>query len=136
MNTKITNYNETIKSLTEWLEALTDAADNDEVFDVAFFEATKDYPLMIIGGWVEGFSEKYADLCYVSKSEPKYAMCVKIAINDGQLCPDFESLNMPIDKNGEIDDTCLAIERDDDLGELAVWLLGEWERIMTEYRED
>lgn len=123
-----------IKALTDWIDDLKKAAENDESFDIAWFKDTENEPLSIIGGWLEGFSEDYSDLLYISKSNPKYAMCIKIANNEGPyLYTDFEMMNMPIDKNSEVDDNCIALERTDSSEELAKFYLLEWERLMKEY---
>lgn len=137
MNTKITNYNETIKNLAEWIEGLKEAAKEDQNISISWFRGTEFYPFSIVGGWVKGIAETYSDLFYMSKSEPGYAMCVKIAVNDGPYAyTDFEAMNMPLDKNGEVEDTCVALEQDDDSESLATWLLTEWERITKEHEEE
>jgi hypothetical protein len=131
MTTKITK-----ESLAAWIEDIKEAAEDDNCFSVAFFKDTENSPFSIIAGWVRGISESYADLFYMSKSEPGYAMCVKIAINDGQHCPDFETMNMPTDKFGNVDDTCIALEQGEDAESLATFLLCEWERIMEEHGKE
>lgn len=125
--------NPMIKRLANWIDNLRTAAMNDECFSVAWFGDTKNSSFNIVGGWLEGFSADYDDLYYISKSEPRFAMCVKIAVNDGQYCPDFETLLMPEDDEGNVDDTCIALELDDDSEALAEWLFSEWERITEEY---
>lgn len=136
MNT-VTNYNETIKSCAEWIEQLKKLAEGDSDILISWFCPTKDYPFSIIGGWDDGFSESYKDLLCLSKTNPRYAMCVKIAINEGPYAyTDFEMMNMPFDSEGNVDDTCIALEWEDDPEELATWLLAEWERIMKEHEED
>lgn len=128
--------NTTIKNLAAWIDDIKEAAKDDNCLSVAFFKDTEHAPFAIVAGWVGGISESYADLFYMSKSEPKYAMCVKIAVNDNQTCPDFETLNMPTDCFGNVDDTCIALEQEDDSESLATWLLCEWERIMKEHGEE
>ena len=138
MDTKnnINKFKDTVKSLAEWIEGLKKAAQDDESFSISWFNETKDKPFSIIGGWMEGFSEDYADLLCMSKSNPKYAMCVKIVVNEGPYAyTDFEIMNMPVDsETEEVDDTCIALEYDDDSESLAAFLLTEWERIMEEYK--
>ena len=137
MDTKITNYNETIENLTEWIDSLKEAAKEDQSFSIAWFRGSEFYPFAIVGGWVKGIADSYSDLFYMSKSEPGYTMCVKIAVNDGPYAyTDFEAMNMPLDKNGEVEDTCVALEQNDDSESLAVWLLTEWERITKEHEEE
>lgn len=134
MNTNSTVTDKKVKALAAWIDDLKKAADNDESFDIAWFKGTENEPLSIIGGWLEGFSEDYSDLLYISKSNPKYAMCIKIANNEGPyLYTDFEMMNMPIDKNGEVDANCIALERTDNSEVLAKFYLTEWERLMKEY---
>jgi hypothetical protein len=123
----------TIKSLAEWIEQLKELARGDSDILISWFKGTKNEPFSVIGGWMEGFSESYSDLFCMSKTQPTYAMCVKIAINDGPYAyTDFEMMNMPYDDEGNVDDTCVALEWEDDPEELATWLLAEWERIMKE----
>jgi len=127
----------TIKNLAEWIEQLKELAKGDSDILISWFKGTKDSPFSIIGGWMEGFSESWDDLLCVSKTNPKYAMCVKIAMNEGPYAyTDFEMMNMPFDEEGNVDDTCVALEWEDDAEELATWLLGEWERITKEHSED
>jgi hypothetical protein len=123
-----------LKKLVEWIESLKDDAENDNPFDIAWFSETKNKPFSIIGGWMEGFSEDYSDLVCISKSNPQYAMAVKIAVNEGPYAyTDFELMNMPVAADGEVDDTCIALEYDDDSESLAQFLLMELDRITKEY---
>ncbi len=131
--------NNTIKSLAEWIEQLKELAKGDSDILISWFKGTKDSPFSIIGGWMEGFSDNSGvdDLFCVSKSNPKYVMCVKIAINEGPYAyTDYEIMNMPYDEEGNVDDTEQMLEWEDDAEELATWLLGEWERITKEHSED
>ena len=125
---------EILKKLTKWLDELKEAAKNDESFCIAWFKETKNDKFSIIGGWMPGFSEGYSDLLCISKSNPEYALCVKIAVNEGPYAyTDFEIMNMPVDADGEVDDTCIALEYNDDSESLAQFLLMELERITKEY---
>jgi len=132
--------NNTIKSLAEWIEDLKNAAREDETFSISWFKGTEREPFSIIGGWQECFYDKSEvdDLFCVSKSNPKYVMCVKIAINDGPYAyTDYEVMNMPYDpESGDVDDTEQMLEWEDDPEALATWLLAEWERIMKEHEEE
>lgn len=131
MNTQNTTM---IKNLADWIKSLKEDAKKDEQLSIAWFGDTKNEPFSIIGGWMEGFSEDYSDLLCISKSNPKYAMCVKIAVNEGPYAyTDFEIMNMPVNAEGDIDDTCIALEYNDDAESLAGFLLTEWERISKEY---
>lgn len=123
-----------ITKLAEWIEALKEAAEDDNCFSVAWFKETEKEPFSIVGGWSEGFSEDYADLLHISKSNPSYAMCVKIIENkEPYACADYDSLDMPVDKNGEVDDTCIALELEDNPEAVAMFYLNEWERITKEH---
>jgi hypothetical protein len=123
-----------LNKLVEWLESLKEAARDDESFSIAWFKPTENDPFSIIGGWMEGFSENYSGLLCISKSNPQYAMCVKIAVNEGPYAyTDFELMNMPVNAEGEVDDTCIALEYDDDSESLAQFFLIELERITKEY---
>lgn len=124
-----------IKELTAWLKGLRDTAINDEAISISWFSGTKNEKFSIIGGWADGFAESYKDLLCLSAADPCYAMCVKIAVNDGPYAyTDFELMSMP-EKDGVVDDTNIALELNDDFEGLATWLYGEWERIMSEYKD-
>lgn len=127
-----------VDKLAEWLRSLIEAAKNDESFCISWYKETENEPFSIIGGWMEGFSEEYADILCISKSNPKYAMCVKIAVNEGPYAyTDFELMNMPIDPvTEEVDDTCIALDIDEDVVGLAQFYAGEWEHITDYYSED
>lgn len=127
-----------IKELAEWIESLKQAAEVDEYFSISWFNGTKNAPFAIIGGWLNGFSEDFSDLLCISRENPEYSMCVKVAVNDGPYAyTDFEIMEMPYDKEtGEVDNTCVALEWDDDSESLAIWLLDQWERIMDGHWEE
>ena len=66
----------------------------------------------------------------MSKSNPTWAMCVKVVVNNGPYASvDFEQLDMPTTPNGEVDDTCLTLEHSDDPKALAQFFEMEWERL-------
>lgn len=136
MNTKITTYPDTIKNLTAWLDNLKELAKQDTEKTLHWFGQTAGQPFCIVGGWMGGIPESYSDLFCMSKSNPTYAMCVKIAVNDDKDHLDFESIEMPVSTSGEIEDLCIALEQEDDTEELAAFLLCEWERIMSEQKEE
>jgi hypothetical protein len=124
-----------IDKLADWLRDLIEAAKDDESFCIAWYKETENDPFSIIGGWMEGFSSDYDDVLCISKSDPEYAMCVKIAVNEGPYAyTDFELMDMPIDPvTDEVDDTCIALDYDEDVVGLAQFLASEWERITEEY---
>lgn len=130
--------NPMIKEVAVWIEELKEFARQDENILISWFGGTKDKPVSIIAGWLGGFSESDRRTLCMSKSQPDYAMCIKIAINEGPYAyTDFEIMNMPYDPDtGEVDDTCTALEYDDDSEVLAEYLVGEWERIMKDLEEN
>lgn len=126
-----------LEHLENWIRNLIKSAKNDTPMLVSWFEDTKEEPFSIVGGWMEGFSKDYADILCISESDPSYAMCIKVVVNNGPyLYTDFEILNMPVDKDGRVDDTCLALDRDDDPSAAAAFILNEWERIMKDYSKE
>ena len=126
--------NKMLKNLAEWIESLKEDARKDDCYSIAWFGDTKNEPFSIIAGWMEGFSEDYSDFVCVSKADPAYALCIKIAVNKGPYAyTDFEIMDMPVDKSGEVDDTCIVLEYDDDAESLAQFFMGEWERITKEH---
>lgn len=131
-----TNF--TIEQLAAWVRSLIEDAKKDEQFSVAWFEGTKNEPFSIVGGWESGFSSDYGDLLCISKSNPEYAMCIKIVENNGSYAyADFETLDMPYNREtNEVDDTCVALEFEDNPEETAAFFMMEWERITKEHAED
>lgn len=124
--------NKMLCNLAEWIRFLIEEARRDTEKTVYWFKGTKDMPFNIVGGWSEGFDEEYSNLLCVSKSNPKYAMCVKIVVNEGDVVyTDFDLLNMPTGSNGEVDDTCIALEYADDPVEAAQFFWSEFERITS-----
>lgn len=128
-----------LKQLTEWIKCLMEEATKDSDLTVSWFQAPSEEssPIQIIGGWAKGFSEEYADLLYLSKSEPKYAMCIKIVLKDNfstYLDRDFDSINMPVYKHGEVDDTCIPLELEDEPKQAAQFFLAELSRINRNYK--
>jgi hypothetical protein len=127
--------NTTIKNLAAWIESLKQFAEGDHELLVSWFKDTKDKPFSIVGGWVKMLNLPEEFCC--SKAQPEYVMCVKIAKNEGPYAyVDFDSLNMPTDSFGNVDDTCIPLEWDDSADAAAAFFLCEWERIMTEHGED
>ena len=135
MNTRFTT-----ESLAEWIEAVKEAAENDESFSINWFKSTKNMPFAIIAGWQECFSDnsEVDDMFCISASNPKYCMCIKIAENEGPYAyTDYEIMNMPYDKeSGDVDDVEIMLEWEDDPEDLAEFFIHEWERIMEEHTEE
>ena len=127
----------TIENLAAWIESLKSFAEGDHELLVSWFKDTKDSSFSIVGGWTKMFQEDYSDLFCCSKGQPEYVMCVKIAKNEGPYAyVDFDSLYMPTDCFGNVDDTCIPLEWDDAPEAAAAFFLCEWERIMNEHKEE
>lgn len=133
MTNKITK-----EGLAAWIETIKEAAKADTESVIHWFGQTADEPFSIIAGWQKYFTnDDFSDVFCISKSHPEYVMCVKIAINDGPYAyTDFEVMNMPLDKTGDVDDTCVPLEWDDDPEAAAMFFMHEWERIMKEHGKE
>lgn len=126
-----------VKELAKWIEDIKEAAKEDTSFSIAWFKETEDKPFSIIAGWHKmNLPEDLSSIFCASKSHPEYTMCVKVAENPDQLVLDFDFMDMPIDKSGEVDDTCVPLEWSDSPKYAAEFFLHEWERIMKEYGEE
>lgn len=126
--------NFTKEQLAAWIANLKDLAKADTEYVVHWFGQTADKSLAIVGGWTKMFTDvDMSDIFCCSKSQPEYVMCVKIAINDGQVCPDFDTLNMPTDLEGRVDDTCIPLEWSDSPEYAAEFFMHELERISKAY---
>lgn len=118
-------------ALVGWIKGLQQAAKEDEQFSVSWFLPTKEQPMAIVGGWSDGYDPADADLFCLSKSNPTFGMCIKVVVNEGPYAYcDFETLNMPMEPNGEVDDTTLTLEWEDNPEVLAKFYIHEWERLM------
>lgn len=137
MTINITN-NITKEKLAEWIESIKECAKADTESVIHWFGQTASEPFSIVAGWQKYFiNNDFSDLFCVSRSHPEYVMCVKVAINDGShTYTDFDAMNMPLDELGNVDDTCIPLEWEDDPEIVAMFFLHEWERIMKEYKEE
>ncbi len=125
----------TLEELAIWVESLLTAAKKDTIFAVDFFNGTKDAPVCIVGGWADGFCHEQADLFCCSKETPGLAMSIKIVVNNTPYAyTDFDSLRLPLDSRGAMDDTSIVLEWEDDPKMVAQFFFGEWERIMENYK--
>ena len=135
MNTKFTK-----ESLSAWIADIKEAAKDDTSFSIAWFPGTENMPYSIIAGWMECFADnsEVNDLFCVSKSQPRYVMCIKIAENEGPYAyTDYEIMNMPYDPDsGDVDDNEVMLEWDDNPDCAAEFFMHEWERIMETYVEE
>lgn len=122
-----------LHNLTKWLEDLINKAELDTE-SVSYFRDTKDSPYCIVGGWGEGYSDELTDLLYISESNPDYAMCVKIVKQEASPDVNLDYLLEVVNpETGDIEFETLPIERDDNLTELARFLISEWERILKDF---
>ena len=127
----------TKEALAGWIKGLKQAAREDEQFSVSWFIPTKESPFSIVGGWLDGFDPSQADLFCQSKSNPTYAMSIKIIVNEGNYAYcDFETLDMPMSEDGEVDDTCFTLEWDENPEAIANFFMIEWERLMDTLKEE
>lgn len=125
----------TVESLAVWIAGIKECAKQDTEEQIFWFVPTMDKPFTIVAGWQKLFD--FPEVFCTSKSQPAYVMCIKIAENkEPCIYPDFDSFNMPLDKNGEVDDTCVPLEWDDSPEAAAEFFLMEWERIMKEHGEE
>jgi hypothetical protein len=126
-----------IEHLAAWIDTLIEYAKNDTAISASWFGGTKNAEFSIVGGWLEGFSAEYSDIMYISRSRPDRAMCVKIIVNN-RSDSRFSILPMPVGADGSIENTCIAINIDEDVFGMAQFFAGEWERITRELggRED
>lgn len=132
MNTK-----DIINRLAVWIDMLKQTAANDERFvlgNASYFPETKNSTVCIVGGWSSGFSSEYNDLMCISDSDSAKCMCVKIVKRPANLFwQDFDKLELPA-PTGEIEDTQIALEWEDDSEAVALFFMSEWERITKDYR--
>ena len=127
----------TKEALAGWIKGLILAAKEDEQFSVSWFIPTKESQFSIVGGWLNGFDPSQADLFCQSKSNPTYCMCIKIILNEGPYAYcDFETLDMPVSIDGEVDDNCFALEWDENPEALANFFMTEWEQLMDTLKEE
>jgi hypothetical protein len=111
----------TKEQLASWIAGLIDAAKNDEQFDVAWFDPTKESRFSIIGGWVN-FAPGFEDLFCVSKSRPDRAMCVDVVDNEDTLITEEE-----------VEPTHVILEWDDSPEVAAEFFMHEWERLTEKF---
>lgn len=129
----------TLEELTEWVRYVKNAAKNDICYSILWFKGTdtNDCPLSIVAGWHKGFNGSQADLFCLSKSDPTYAMSIKIAENEGPYAYiDFDIMTMPTNKAGEVEDTCIPLEWTDEPEYVAQFFMAEWERMMEAYHKE
>ena len=136
MKTNKKNYISGVKAMASWIEDLKFAAKNDESFLVSWFPGTEHSPIAVVGGWSDGYDPADADLFCLSKSNPTYGMCIKIVVNNGPYAYcDFECLDMPVDAAGEVDDTSITLEWNDNPEAVALFFMTELERVTEAFEK-
>lgn len=132
----------TTENLATWIgDVINNSAKNDEDISIIWFGPTVTKKYCIVAGWQKMFNEEQSvrlsgTLC-ISKSRPEYVMCIKVAETpEAGSSNDFESMVMPNDLDGEIDNTCIPLEWEDMPECLAEFFIMEWERIMKEHGEE
>ena len=133
-------YNKELKRLSNWVDYLRASAENNPDLVYTIFyprldnNETKER-LYIVGGWSKGFSADYSDVLYINKDNPNYAMCIKVAVAPASVSNvDFDNFDMPVDMNGNIEDTCVSLEREDTSLGVAMFYLNEYERILKYFK--
>ena len=120
----------TREDLIAWIESIFEAAREDTSFSISWFRPTEKCPFSIIAGW--GYLPDMPESFCVSKSSPKYCMCIKIAENEGPYAyTDYEIMTMPWNREtGDVDDTEVILEWDDPIDYMADHFMAEWMRLM------
>ncbi len=128
-------YDEKLNRLELWVEELRkDAENSDDLKYSVFYPDGNDSPFCIVGGWSKGFTADYSDVLYVNKTDPGYAICIKVALTSkSTVHKNFDDFAMPVDSYGNTEDTCVALERDDLSIAAAMFYLNEYERLVEEY---
>ena len=131
MNTKITNFTDTVSNLAKWIDSIRELAANGGLSSVAWFYDTMDTPISIVAGWMKGFDAGYSDLLYINKNNPSYALGISIVVNPmAATYSTLDGFDMPISSTNVVEDITVTIELEDNSEALAVFFLGEWERVM------
>ena len=121
--------------LTDWIQKLMDEADTTKDTKNKWynynseFEAVEFMPYFIVAGWSAEYPEGLSDLFFMKDGK---ALGLKVVPNLTYEHA-FDTLNMPVDKSGEVEDISVMIERDDDAAALADFFLAELERLIKEY---
>ena len=134
MNTTKLNVN----NLAAWINSLREKTMNGEQFTTAWFEETKDAPISIVGGWLNGFAA-FADsgsFC-MNKSNKDQALCIAVVVNNGEdETIELDDLKFCDAPNGVPEDLSIAISPTDDTKVFGAFLIMEWERIMNAHKEE
>lgn len=128
---------ETRNNLAAWMDSLREQVKNGQQFTTAWFEDTKDTPISIVGGWLNGFAA-FADtgsFC-INKHNTNQALCIAVVVNNGEdSTVELDKLKFCDAPNGVPEDLSIAISPDDDTNVFAHFLLIERDRIMKIHKE-
>ena len=87
--------------------------------------------LAICVGWLPGYGEEKRDDCIQSREEPDFAINAGIKVwTSDDMRTDYEFINMPYYKDGEVVETDISVEpsdEEDNYEHLAKWLLDSYE---------
>lgn len=123
------------RRLEEWIKMLMGKADKKEYFPVEWFTLTEEaeVPYQLVAGWADGFCEAENDFLFIIGTK---ALSIKVIPNYNFRGHNFESVSMPIDKNGVREEICMILERDEDVSGLALFFLNEIDRLTQEYHSN
>ena len=89
-----------------------------------------DDKLAVCVGWSGGYGKEKRDDVIQSTEDPDYAINAGIKVwTSDDMRTDYDWINYPYYKNGDIEDTGLSLEADEDYTKAAEWLLGEYDRM-------
>ena len=84
--------------------------------------------LAICVGWLPGYGEEERDDCIQSKDDPDFAINAGIKVyTSDDMRTDYEFINMPYRDNGDVLQTDVSIEPNEDYDALAEYFLKEYE---------
>lgn len=95
--------------------------------DTGCFIIKLDNRLAVCVGWLDGYDPE-DEHCIHSKSEPTYCLNVGIKVHTSDfMCTDYEYLNAPFYRSGDVWMTDVSIDEDEDVEALVDYLLREYE---------
>ena len=89
-----------------------------------------DDKLAVCVGWSGGYGDEKRDDVIQSTEDPDYAINAGIKVwTSDDMRTDYDWINYPYYKNGDVEDTGLSLKADEDYTKAAEWLLGEYDRM-------
>ena len=86
--------------------------------------------LAVCVGWSGGYGKEKRDDVIQSTEDPDYAINAGIKVwTSDDMRTDYDYINYPYYENGDVEDTGLSLEADEDYTNAAEWLLGEYDRM-------